>query len=687
MSKILIFGGTTEGRRLSELLSDNQTEHTVCVATEYGSEMIADISCGKVLVGRLDAEQMADLIRREAPLVVVDATHPYAELVSENIRIAAEQTRTDLLRLLRGTGAGCVESFAPGGRIRLCSTHEECALLLKETGGNILLTCGSKELKKYCDHTDLTERLYVRVLPSTESIETAHLLGIGSGNIIAMQGPFTAGMNEAIFRQYKIKHLVTKDSGRAGGFEEKLAAAEKCGMSVYVIGRPGQEEGMDFDEVCQQIGARIGKKLATANKWHLTMAGAGMGYEQGMSAELLEQIEAADVIFGAARLLTALEDGCLGTKEHFATYRAVEILDRIEELASRKKSGRALVLYSGDTGFYSGLSGLQKEIRQRKKEQKNAGLYEKLTISVLPGISSVSYLAARTGISYDDAVLCSIHGRECPELAGMLRHHRKVFLLLSDAQDLRLLGEKLTGEELKDCRIMAGICLGSPNEMITELTPAECRDFTGTGICCCFVLNPHPQRLFLAPCLRDDVFIRDRVPMTKEEVREVAICKLKLTKDALVYDIGSGTGSIAIQIAMLSEELFVYAIEQKKEAAELIRKNCSKLERENVECIEGQAPEALKELKAPSHVMIGGSGGRLREILDALADKKKSETPIRVVITAVSLDTISLLETLIKEQVLRDAEMVSLQVGRMQQAGSHRLMKSDNQVWICSGEI
>ena len=185
--------------------------------------------------------------------------------------------------------------------------------------------------------------------------------------------------------------------------------------------------------------------------------------------------------------------------------------------------------------------------------------------------------------------------------------------------------------------------------------------------------------------IADGQFIRDRVPMTKEEIREVSICKLRLKNGAVVYDIGSGTGSVAIEIAGISDDLQVYAVEQNPEAVSLIEKNKKEFELQNVTVVESKAPEGLDGLPMATHAFIGGSGGKLKEILASL---RQINPKMRVVINAFSMETIcEIKEILSMDNVIKEEEVVQLQVSRAKKAGSHHLMQSENPVWICAFEF
>lgn len=244
--RFVIFSGTTEGRRLSRALAELGGAVTVCVATEYGREEQGEAPGISVLSGRMGEREMARTLA-EADLCV-DATHPYAVQASQTIRAACEQAGVPLLRLLRE------ESPVPTGT-EVFPTAQAAADWLKTTQGHILLTTGAKELGVFAPLGG--ERLYPRVLPLASSLEACGAAGVPSSHILALQGPFSQELNEALIRQHHIAYLVTKDGGPAGGFGEKAAAALAAGAKLVLIRRP-QEDGSDYETILQQCGEMMG---------------------------------------------------------------------------------------------------------------------------------------------------------------------------------------------------------------------------------------------------------------------------------------------------------------------------------------------------------------------------------------------------------------------------------------------
>ena len=245
--KVFLFGGTGEGHELAEWLQGEQIPFTVSVATEYGETLLPPGM--DVHVGRLTEEDMEALFRSGDYALVVDATHPYAVAVTENIQAAAKTAGLPYLRLLRSSDreGGCEKA----------ADMAAAAEMLRGMEGNILLTTGSKELHHFAV-PGLRERCYPRVLPMVDSLERCHALGFPPKNIICMQGPFSRELNVATLHQYHIDILVTKDTGGYGGFREKAEAAREANCRLLVVERPRQEEGLSLEEIREEVTRRMG---------------------------------------------------------------------------------------------------------------------------------------------------------------------------------------------------------------------------------------------------------------------------------------------------------------------------------------------------------------------------------------------------------------------------------------------
>ena len=682
MKEILIFAGTTEGRKLSEYLAEAKIHHTICVATEYGEIVLRQHSLVKIHQGRMNQEQIKKFLCSGKFDVVVDATHPFAKEITCNIQAVLEEMRQAGISIpyLRLKRDGIAERE---NDITYFETNEACVKALEDTEGNILLTTGSKELSKYCVSEEMKCRLYVRVLPSVESLSLCIEQGIRGKQVIAMQGPFTTEMNEAIIRQYEIAYLVTKESGVPGGYQEKISAAKRAGVRIFVIGCPEEREGDSFSEICRKLEDIIGKNFQTDNKINgsleIILAGIGMGHTNCLTKEVERAIGEADIILGAERML---ETACSKAEKH-PFYKAEQIIPYLHDIQSRNsftENKKVVVLFSGDSGFYSGCQSLYAALGKEITEGRI-----KASLRILPGISSVAYLASCIGESYQDAAVYSIHGKKLDNFVRRIISSPKTFLITSGVKDINRLGKILTDAGMPKCEIVTGYQLSYDEQRIEWHTPLECVALKEEGLYTCFIQNPYAMQRRLTHGIADEQFIRDRVPMTKEEIREVSICKLHLREKAVVYDIGSGTGSIAIEMAGLSDDLLVYAVEQNHEAVSLIEKNKKKFELQNVTVVEREAPEGLAGLPIATHAFIGGSGGRLKEILMSL---RQINPNMRVVVNAVSMETIcEMREILSMDDMIKEDEVVQLQVSRAKKAGSHHLMRSENPVWICAFEF
>lgn len=694
MKKVLVFAGTTEGRELAELLADSNIKCSVCVATDYALELMNDKRLD-VHCGRLTEEEMEVLMRDGKFDVVVDATHPYAQIVSQNVRQAADKESISLIRLRRSTESA-EEGFVS------FKTHEECSAWLSFQTGNILLTTGSKDLGSYAKNETIKNHLFVRVLPGEESIRLCTANGITGHQIIAMQGPFSAQMNECILREYSIDWMVTKISGHAGGFEEKVEAAKKAGVGVCAILPPSEnvcQTEISGDErkssmyICENVYDTAKKlelllkeDILSKRSRKIILSGIGMGNTDGMTREAYHAFEEAEVIFGAERMLENLPGK--GIKVPY--YRADDIISYLIEHPQYTKVAAA---FSGDSGFYSGAQSMKKAL----EEANEKGILKSET-TILPGISSVSALAARLGVSWNDAVLASIHGRRT-NVVNLVRKNTKVFLLLSGKNDFEMLVNKFREAGINHVKISAGYRLSYPDEKLFTfyLDEFETKLFDlQEGVYTCLIENEDCEEQILTPGIDDEIFSRTKVPMTKNEVRVLSISRLELTKNAVVYDVGSGTGSVSIECARLSPDIFVFAIEQKEEAANLTKENAVRFGlSDQIVVINKKAPEGFEELPTPTHVFIGGSSGALSDILSAIQKKlivkentkgktDKASKGVRVVINAVSLETIAQITKLIQTYPVKHVQLTQIQASRAHKLGSYNLMQAQNPVLIAS---
>ena len=654
--KILIFAGTTEGRQLAEYLGSQGISAHVCVATEYGEQLVKKSDAVTVTAGRLDCEGMQDLIK-EGFSLVIDATHPYAVIVSSNIKEACSKAGVEYMRLLRHEGS------RQGDLVEVPSV-EDAVRYLQNTEGNILVATGSKEIAKFTALDNYKERVFARVLSTASVAKACSDLGFEGKNLICMQGPFCEELNYGMLKQISAKYMVTKDSGKVGGFEDKIRAAKRAGVQVVLVGRPQGDEGRSYDEVIKELNSRFGistpLKEAPKSKRKVTLVGIGMGDSSQLTLEAVDACQNADVIIGAERMLSSVKMHCSNT---FNAYISDEIINFIK---SHEEYCNIVVALSGDVGFYSAAKKLIDAIEKEGYELK-----------LVCGISSVVYLCSKLKTSWEDVNLLSAHGRDANIIASV-KSHKKTFALLSGSDGVHSVCDSLIAAGLNDVILHIGENLSYSNELITSGQPADLKNQDFGKLCVVLITNEKADSTNPLG-IEDENFIRGTAPMTKSEVRTLAITKLKLKQDSVIYDIGAGTGSVSIEMALAVPDGTVYAIEKENEAVDLIRQNKAKFGTSNLEIIHGTAPDAIRELPEPTHAFIGGSSGNLNDIMQTLLSKNKD---MRIVITAVTLETVSEALSCMTNFGFKYRDIVQLSVSKSREIGSYNLMTAQNPVYI-----
>ena len=653
MSEICVFAGTTEGRRLLEFLAGQPVRVLACVATEYGEALAPRADNLEIAAGRLDEAGMAALFASRRIDLAVDATHPFAAEASRHIQAACRATGTGYLRLNReradaDADAVCVDSI------------EAAADFLAAHPGAALLATGAGTLAPYARVPGFRDRFYARVLPMPESLKACADAGFAPSHVIAMQGPFSAEMNAATLKSIRAQWLVTKESGASGGFREKLEGAKAAGARCIVVGRPEQPQGKDFAGVVRELTERFG----LSDVRDVAVVGIGTGSPDGMTAEARRAVEASDCVIGAPRMLEAAS---FCGKPAFAEYLPEKVRACLD---AHPEYRRVAVLVSGDPGFYSGARRLLPALEGHR-------------VRVIPGVSSLQALCARLETSWEDVRCVSLHGRD-GAIVPELRRSGRAFALLDGADAIRRLCAELIAAGLGDARLSVGERLGYPDERVLCGTARSLAEARCAPLSCALVECPPMP---LPTGLPDEAFARRigedgaTVPMTKSEVRAVSISKLRLTEDAVLYDIGAGTGSVAVEAALLCPRGRVYAVERRAEAAALISENAGRFGAGNLTVVTGEAPDALSALPAPTHAFIGGSDGRLRAVVEAVLAKNPRA---RIVANAVSPETVGEIVRTIDALGLEDSEIVQLTVARSRAVGGKRLMRGLNPVWIAA---
>ena len=708
--KILIFGGTTEGRTAAERLLAEGVPCTVCVATQYGEEVLQSHPLMTVHIGRLDRVGMAQMMVESGFSCVIDATHPHAQLVSAEIRAACEQTGIPCLRLQREDAdlqsadpqivCSSDEKGISGNESCIyVSNVEEAGAFLSSVPGRVLVTTGSKELVRFTKALGDPSRITARVLPAQESLNACAGAGLTGKQIFAMQGPFGTDMNCALIRHAHASWLLTKQTGAAGGYPEKIEAVRKCGIRAVVIRTPStenelrgtvlsdsyeQKDKSPQSEAVQGNGLEdtIAKALQYAasgnqGKRNLSLVGVGVGAQEAGTQQALEAIASAGVLFGAKSVLDNLTKNwpLAAGKKVIANYDSGKILDYLQE---HPEIGNAAVAYSGDSGFYSGASSMLARL------EKEEAVKENIEVKVICGISSVSWFAARAGIPWQDWKILSSHGRFC-NVTGQVRRNRECFLLLANAADLRQTGALLARAQeqgsLGKLQLIYGYELSRAGEQICSCTPQDLIDVTQEGLYVLYIRHDDAEKIPVLPGMPDTAFIRGKAPMTSSEIRTLSLCRLGLTAKSVLWDVGAGTGSVSVEAALACPDSKVWSIECKKDALALLAENRAKYSLQNMSIIEGRAPEALIDLPVPTHVFIGGSGGEIGSILDFVLARNSSA---KVVVNCITSETLAALHDALDTLPIRDLQCMQVMVNREEILGTYHYLRAGNPVFIIS---
>lgn len=383
--------------------------------------------------------------------------------------------------------------------------------------------------------------------------------------------------------------------------------------------------------------------------------GAGMGTPDTLTGEARRALDEADAVLATARL---------------AALDAKAIVCPFGELAAQAVQAdgdTVAVLVSGDVGFFSAAARLREQFAPYGD------------VRLICGLSSLQYFCAKLGVSYDDACVRSLHGR-AGSILGAVSYHKKVFVLTGGAQNAQIVCRALADAGLGGLTVHLGENLGMETERIAHGTAAELAEQACGDLA--VLLIEHPDAANAAEPLRDSMFTRAKVPMTKEEVRWTACGRLAVQSGDTVWDVGAGTGAMTLELARRACDGLVYAVECKPDALSLLEENRRRLGGYNVQVIAGHAPEALEALPAPDCMFVGGSGGGMQRIL-ALA--KEKNPAVRVVVTAIALETLEEARRALIDLGFANIEVSQLAASRGKEVGPYTMMTALNPVFILSG--
>lgn len=399
----------------------------------------------------------------------------------------------------------------------------------------------------------------------------------------------------------------------------------------------------------------------------IVIAGAGMGDRDTLTYGAMKEIQAADCLIGSKRVIEAFPD------VDKPKYLAITPGDIVESIRRHPYYAKFAVLMSGDTGFYSGANGLLELLNQEMPDAR---------VTILPGLSSLQCLCARLKVPWQEVKVISLHGREQP-VAPTVRRYPWVFLLTSGEETINAVVQELWDSGLGQVRVVVAQNLGYPGESVQGwyqvATLRGNRRYAPLSVMMLYNAAAGPEEYVGE--LPDEAFVRGKVPMTKQEVRTVALAKLHLQEDSILWDVGAGTGSISIEAAMRMPKGHVYAVECNHDAVELIRRNQKKFGMFHMEIVRGMAPQVLVELPAPHCVFIGGSGGAVAEIIK-LAQRRNPG--VRIVVTAITLETLSRSIEAFQDCGMGPVDIVQVMVSKSRQVSDSHMMIGGNPVYILS---
>lgn len=404
----------------------------------------------------------------------------------------------------------------------------------------------------------------------------------------------------------------------------------------------------------------------------VTIIGAGPGNPDLLSRAALDAIGIADVVIGAHRALVGID-----VPPDVVRCELVKTADIVAALTDAASWQRAVVVMTGDVGLFSGARRLVEALSGDAQ----------VDVRVIPGISSASYLAARLGRPWQDWRFASAHGVAC-DIVAEAERAGELFLVTSGGEDPSRLSGELVQAGFGDARVTVAERLSYPDERITCATASEIAGQTFDDLNVMLIEfaggagSPANSRWpYASSGIPDELFIRGDVPMTKQEVRAVALAKLRLAATDTVWDVGAGTGSVSIEAALVARAGSVWAVERNATGVRLIRENADAFGCGNVHAVPGVAPEALAKLPVPDAVFVGGSAGELPSIVEAALEKNSQ---VRLCVPCVTVETLTEACALLSGSRFKGFEACQVSAARAEAVGSHHLMKAQNPVFLVS---
>ena len=390
----------------------------------------------------------------------------------------------------------------------------------------------------------------------------------------------------------------------------------------------------------------------------ISVIGIGMS-RSTLTQQALDAVKGSELLIGAPRMLSEFDDL---KKPSSVAFLSADILRIIQSTEAE----RIAVLFSGDVGFYSGAAGLIPAL-------------EPGSVTVYPGVSSAVYFFAKCRRPWQNAALVSCHGLDT-DLVSYVRRNREVFALTGG--NVEELAHRLIRAGFGDLSVTVGQSLSYEDERIWTTTVRSLVDHAFPSLTVLLIDNPFPDSRVRSG-IPDGEFVRSSVPMTKSEVRAVCLSKLAIRPTDVCYDIGCGTGSVTVEMALAAYEGHVYAFDKKQEAVELTERNCEAFHLGNVTAAAGKAPEVLNGVPDPDVAFIGGSSGKIGPILRLLYARNPS---VHFVITAICLETLTDAVAGLAA-IGREPDVVQVAVTRTKPVASLHMLEAQNPIYIISDRI
>ncbi len=325
----------------------------------------------------------------------------------------------------------------------------------------------------------------------------------------------------------------------------------------------------------------------------------------------------------------------------------------------------------------------EEKFEKANEEDKLAHRPKRFKYRIVCGITSIQYLASKIKREWSHVYLTSAHGNHCNVLGTVLSHKESFFLTGGNITVSKLL-KILCKAGLGESKVYIGECMGYPEERIIETTAKEGMKAEYHSISVVWVVREDTYRdsYNYNGSIPDEAFIRGAVPITKQEVRTQIVAKLGRNLETIIYDIGAGTGSIAIELALANPMSQVYAFEVNPEACQLIRNNRMKFNAYNLTLIEGSAPESMDDIPPASKVFVGGSKGNMNEILEKVW---KGTHGIDLVVSAIAVETFAQTVDAFKKLEVSNMEVTQIAVSKTKVIGDYHMLMGQNPIFLISG--